>query len=82
MDRRVYSASGKNLGLQARSKDLGHTVRSEHLKSVDFKGQAFMLSPISGHYGTYPYGVVRANDYLKFLENAIDWSSSLKVISQ
>lgn len=81
-DRKIYSASGKYLGRQARSNDLGHIVRGEHLESVDFISLADILSNNNDNRGLSPYGVVRARDYLDFLKRTMHWESSLKVISQ
>lgn len=82
LDRRIYSATGKNLGLQSRSKQFGGRVRREHLKWVDFPIPTFTRSIHDNYRGGYPYGVVRASEYLTFLFEATKWNSSLKVISQ
>lgn len=81
-DRRVYSATGKNLSFQFFSKSIGGKTRVEHNQSV-----SFLVTPqydaISSTQGTsYPYAMVRAREYLNFLESSTQWSSSLKVISQ
>lgn len=82
LDRRIYSATGKNLGLQSFSKEFGGTVRKEHVQFAHFPMTTSTGSILDSSQGGYPYGIVRAQEYLDFLANATDWNSSLKTISQ
>lgn len=82
LDRRIYSSTGKNLGLQSQSKQLGAKVREEHIQSVDFPLTSGTTSLLDNYQDGYPYGVVRAREYLDFLYSSIEWNSSLKTISQ
>lgn len=79
-DREVYSSNGKKLGKQFRSKDLGHSARSDHIAWVNFQEIETIQDPIFYPEG-YPYGIVRAREYLDFLKDTIKWESSLKVIA-
>ncbi|CAM5182809.1 hypothetical protein OURE66S_00339 [Oligella ureolytica] len=81
-DRRVYSASGQLLGLQSFSKTLGGTIRKEHAEFVDFPIATGTGSLLDSTQEGYPYGIVRAQEYLDFLNESTKWNSSLKTISQ
>ncbi|MDO5666811.1 MAG: DUF2235 domain-containing protein [Alcaligenaceae bacterium] len=81
-DRKVYSASGKYLGRQARLKDLGYSARAEHFQFLDYLSSSKFMFTNEQIRGLSRYGLVRADEYLKFLKNAIELKSSLNVISQ
>ena len=82
LDRRIYSATGENLGLQSRSKDFGGRIREDHVDFVRFPSVTGTGALLDSTQGGYPYGIVRAQEYLDFLKDAMGWNSSLKVISQ
>ncbi|NLA89874.1 MAG: hypothetical protein GX844_08415, partial [Alcaligenaceae bacterium] len=77
-DRDVYSSEGKYLSKQTNSEDLGYLTRFKYTRAVDYKNTFRLHLPFTEGY---PYAVVRAHEYLNFLEDAMDWESSLKVIA-
>ena len=81
-DRRVYSSSGKLLGLQSFSKRLGGAIRKEHAEHVYFPLSLATESLYDTNGAGYPYGIVDASKYINFLKGSIEWESSLKTISQ
>ncbi len=81
-DRRIYSATGENQGLQSRHKELGASLRKEHVAFVDFKTSGLGWSYHDSYGEGYPHGLVRGQEYLNFLSTSTKWNSSLQVISQ
>ena len=73
---RDVTREGKYLSKQTNSEDLGYCFK--YTRAVDYKNTFRLHLPFTEGY---PYAVVRAHEYLNFLEDAMDWESSLKVIA-
>lgn len=80
VDREVISDTGGFLGHQRSQPHIGGRVRLEHNQALEF-----LFDPLHEYAMIFPDNAriiakVKARQYLSFLEGAIGWKSSLKVI--